>query len=616
MKDIHLAPMPQKWTRQEGYCPLQDDALVLLDEAALWEPLHIAADDSPLTRGLRFAVAFAAEPAAITVTHNAALAHEAYRLTVEPAGITVAYGDAAGAFYAFMTLRQLWESCGREIPCGVIDDAPMLPVRGYMMDVGRNRIPRREELFRTVDLICSLKINHLELYMEGAPFAYPSFPQMWEGRDVMSGEDILALDAYCKARFVDLVPTQNNFGHMDQWLKKHFYDLAECPGGYVDENGYRDRPHCLNPLDPRSEDLIRRMNDELLPYFSSKNYNVSCDETFELGRGASREVCEKEGRGQVYLAFLKKVFGMAKTHGKRPLFWDDVLKSYPELFSELPDDVIALEWGYSDQQPSKEACQLLREKGVHFFLCPGTAGWNTLVGRTPWMHPNIRRAGRLAKQYGADGLLNTDWGDWGHLQSPAVGYAGILYGACVAWDFDQYADMDLAAALDEHVFFDTAHVMGQLVLDAGRYIEWESKAIPNITLSFRILTIGLGALVLTEDVEDETFTRLDAFFEEKLERLKTVDLHCRDAALVREEYETALWLLRVAEWIGHYTKALQCGDTAAQKQWLLKIDEKIGPLIASVARTWDVRDRLGWRDVSFEILERIENETKEKLKTI
>ena len=44
----------------------------------------------------------------------------------------------------------------------------------------------------------------------------------------MTGEEILALDAYCRERFIELVPNQNSFGHMERWLPLARYaDLAE-----------------------------------------------------------------------------------------------------------------------------------------------------------------------------------------------------------------------------------------------------------------------------------------------------------------------------------------------------------------------------------------------------
>ena len=54
-------------------------------------------------------------PAAITVTHDASLPPQAYRLTVASGRASIASADAAGAFYAAMTLAQLPGALGRRV---------------------------------------------------------------------------------------------------------------------------------------------------------------------------------------------------------------------------------------------------------------------------------------------------------------------------------------------------------------------------------------------------------------------------------------------------------------------------------------------------------------------
>ena len=66
-----------------------------------------------------------------------------------------------------------------------------------MLDIGRNKVPKTDEVLRLIDMLAGLKINHVELYIEGIPFAYKSYPEMWEGKEVMRGEDILIIDKYC-----------------------------------------------------------------------------------------------------------------------------------------------------------------------------------------------------------------------------------------------------------------------------------------------------------------------------------------------------------------------------------------------------------------------------------
>jgi hypothetical protein len=70
----------------------------------------------------------------------------------------------------------------------------------------------------------------------------------------MTAEEILRLDAYCRARFVELVPNQNSFGHFEQWLKHPEYrHLAECPDGF--EYPWGGRSTSGSVLKPNRQEL-------------------------------------------------------------------------------------------------------------------------------------------------------------------------------------------------------------------------------------------------------------------------------------------------------------------------------------------------------------------------
>lgn len=59
-------------------------------------------------------------------------------------------------------------------------------------------------------------MNQLQLYMVYT-FAYRNHPEVWAEASPLTGEEVLALDAYCRERFVELVPYQRSFSHMRRW---------------------------------------------------------------------------------------------------------------------------------------------------------------------------------------------------------------------------------------------------------------------------------------------------------------------------------------------------------------------------------------------------------------
>jgi len=99
-----------------------------------------------------------------------------------------------------------------------------------MLDISRGKVPTLETLYKVVDLLSDLKYNHLQLYIEGFSFGYPSFKHLWENTEIpIKPNEFRQLDAYCKDNYIELVPNQNSVGHMGAWLATEEYkDLAEC----------------------------------------------------------------------------------------------------------------------------------------------------------------------------------------------------------------------------------------------------------------------------------------------------------------------------------------------------------------------------------------------------
>jgi hypothetical protein len=469
---------------------------------------------------------------------------QGYTLAITGAAIRATAGDRAGLFYAAMTLRQLLRVAGDLLPACRIEDAPDFPVRGVMLDISRDKVPTLATLFALVAQLAEWKINHLELYTEHT-FAYRRHPAVWQGASPMTAEEVRALDAYCQAHCIELVPNQNSFGHMERWLKLPAYnDLAECPrgGAPIPWGGVTPGPVGLNPTDPRALALLHELYAELLPNFTSRSINVGCDETFDLGHGRSRDEVARRGAGRVYLDFLHKIHQLARAHGRTMLFWGDIILHHPELVPELPSDCVALEWGYEANHPFAEHAALFAGAGIPFYVCPGTSAWNSLAGRTHNMLANLLAAATHGRQHGAQGYLITDWGDHGHWQSLPVSFSGFLYGAALAWGTAANRDLPLTAALNQHVFEDEAGVLGDLTLRLGDAYRRCGIERGNSTELFHLLAHGrtrpIGA-----GVTPATLGAVRDVAGEALLRLPHARSQRPDASWLRDETEQTACLL-------------------------------------------------------------------------
>ena len=351
-----------------------------------------------------------------------------------------------------------------------------------MLDISRGRVPKLETLLELVEHLADFKINELQLYTEHT-FAYRKYKSVRQSWGALTGEEIRKLDARCCELGIDLVPNQNSFGHLRFFLEHpRLKKLAEVSKPYEDANGeFIRRPSTLAPNHPGTLPFLHGLYDELLPNFSSRFFNVGCDETWDLGRGQSKKLCERFGKGRVYLDFLKKIHREVSARGRRMMFWGDIILKYPRLIKKLPRDIIALNWGYEANHPfAKEAVQFAKAE-IPFYVCPGTSTWQTLIGRHDNALANLRAAAKAGRKHGAIGYLITDWGDGGHPQPLAVSYLPCLAGASLSWCEKTFDEKLLVPVLSRDIFHDSTQCIAKAAMALGLAHRKLRFAEPNLT---------------------------------------------------------------------------------------------------------------------------------------
>lgn len=529
-----------------------------------------------------------------------ALSHpQGYELAIASDSIEIEAAQPAGLFYGVQTLIQLLVEYGRHPPALTCSDWPDFANRGVMLDISRDKVPTMQTLFDLVDLLASWKINQFQLYTEHT-FAYRDHEIVWADASPMTVEQVRALDAYCRERFIELVPNQNSFGHMRRWLVHDRYrHLAECPQGCDTLWGYFDQPFSLCPGDPGSLALLRDLYDELLPNFTSRQFNVGCDETVDLGHGRSKDDVEARGEGRVYLDFLLQIHREVVKRGRTMQFWGDVITQHPQLTPELPKDAIALEWGYEANHPFDRHGESFAGSGIPFYVCPGVSTWNTVSGRTDNALGNLRNAAENGLTHGAIGFQNTDWGDNGHWQPLPVSYLGYAYGAAVSWACAENADLDIPRALSRHAFRDRADVMGRLAHELGLAYQSVGIPVPNATILFRLLQASPPEIDFGTSGQEDLGSRLHATLERidaAMAPLQLARMARSDGPLVQREFDWAAGMTRH----GCHRALWRMGqadpkELAHQAKWLLSEHRAI----------WHARNRPGGFNDSQALLERM-----------
>jgi hypothetical protein len=463
---------------------------------------------------------------------------EGYELRVTPRHIDVRAADPAGVFYAHQTLGQLVRTEGSSLPVCRIRDWPDLPVRAVMLDVSRDKVPTMETLRDLIARLSSWKVNQVQLYMEHT-YAYPGHDDVWRDASPFTAEEIRELDRFCLDRHVELVPNQNTLGHMERWLRHDRYrPLALAPDGWADWKGNTRPPTTLDPSKQGSLRLVRELLDTLLPEFDSRRVHVGLDEPWELPRKRIPD----------YIEWIRELRELPELTGYEMLIWGDVLGGSPELLAEVPTGVTVCEWGYDAGHPFRERASAYEQAGVPFWVCPGTSSWISILGRTDNMRANCSEAMSGALSHNGRGFLNTDWGDLGHLQYLPISEPGFAYGAAVSWCHETNRDIDLAAALDTHVFDDGAGMLGRALLELGDVHQGLRSQFPNVAtlvlhLYFPQTVVGTE---FTDGVQADEFTAVAQRLDELHDRVAGSRPRRDDGRLVLDELLNAIALGRLA----------------------------------------------------------------------
>jgi hexosaminidase len=635
---LNLIPVPQKVKFKDGYFSFPS----VLDYSIADSLQKTVAGYLGMIPGIK---TISPNPGgAILFRYKKDLPEQGYTLDISQRKLIVEYNSRQGLYYAIVTLKVLNQNYAGSIPCVFIEDFPDLKVRGLMLDISRDKVPSLETLKGVVQLLADLKYNHFELYIEGFSFAYPSFKSLWDGKETpITGEEIRELDAFCKTRFIDLVPNQNLFGHMTAWLATdQFKDLAECPKGYK-MFGLLSMKGTIDPSDPRSIDLVKKMTDDLLPNFTSGYYNVNLDEPFELGKGKSKELVEKNGEGQVYLDFALKIHDIVKSKNKKMLMWGDIVIKHPDLIPLIPKDITVLDWGYESIYPYERHCKMLQSAGLNYMVCPGTNSWTSITGRTDNMLATIESATTNGFKYGAKGMLNTDWGDMGHWQYLPASYAGYTVGGALSWNSKSSNNLPLGAFLSSYVFKDKNSVMGDLALDLGRYSRFEEIPVPNMTTTVMAFQFGLRDKILISaiikkmingitDIMGEIAPELITVFKENYKNrhpfdyegmkkyldskeamLSKVRIQSPDSTQIIDEYLNSIKVIRMGVALQYYIQYRANLSIDEEKSQLQTMKELGNSYLSENKRLWLIRNKPGGYDRSTASLNILLNQIDNRL---
>lgn len=251
---LPLIPYPANLTRNEGTFNLKQLTAITTPAGneAVARYAQEFATQLEKTSGIKVPVNPTTAATSLVMTKDATLAHEAYKLTVNEAGINIAAADSTGFFYAIQTLKQLmphaiYNRSGAStaidwtVPCVEIADQPQLGHRGYMLDVARHFFSKTE-VKRILDIMATYKMNRFHWHLtddQGWRIDIPKYPKLAQVGAVRKGsfvnaggsskffddteygrgmyytlDDLREIVAYAKNLNIEIIPEIDLPGHM------------------------------------------------------------------------------------------------------------------------------------------------------------------------------------------------------------------------------------------------------------------------------------------------------------------------------------------------------------------------------------------------------------------
>jgi hexosaminidase len=292
---------------------------------------------------------------------------ESYRLEILPHAIQVGAAAETGMYRGLQSLRQLllsgYSEGATSIPCGVIEDKPRFPWRGFMLDCSRYfySVPFIKHLLN------ALSLQHINIFHwhltddQGWRFPVKQYPLLAEigsrrrehrywGRfteGFYTEADIRDIVSFAAERHIEVVPEVDFPGHASAILAA--YPGLGCTGGpyqVEDRFGIFDDVLCAgnDGIFPLAEAVF----DTLAELFPSPYVHIGGDEV-KFGNWEECPKCQKrlealglENPAQMQSWITVRLVEMLRSRGKTAIGWDEVLETTEQY--PLPEDLIVMSW--------------------------------------------------------------------------------------------------------------------------------------------------------------------------------------------------------------------------------------------------------------------------------
>lgn len=279
---------------------------------------------------------------------------EGYRLNVNNSQVNIQASTPAGVFYGVQSMLQLlptaiynkqrqkntlWKIKGVEI-----EDAPLYPWRGMMLDVARYFFSK-DYVLKFIDMMAMYKLNVLHLHLvddSGWRLEIKKYPKLtsigaWNGQGAerqggyYTQDDVREIVAYAMARNVDVIPEIELPAHTLSAIAA--YPHLCCTGQQYEVQTQHSISRELYCVGKESTfDFLADVFAETVALFPSKYFHIGGDEAV-YDRWKTCPDCQKrkkdlnlQSEKELQAYFNQRVQQMLKKYGKTIVGWDEIIE--------------------------------------------------------------------------------------------------------------------------------------------------------------------------------------------------------------------------------------------------------------------------------------------------
>jgi len=340
---------------------------------------------------------------------------ESYTLDIKSGSgsIDITAQTVYGALHAFTTLQQIVISDGRNLiveqPVS-IQDKPLYPVRGIMIDSGRNfiSVPKIKE---QIDGMALSKLNVLHWHMVDAqswPVELEVYPEMaddaYSDSEVYTKDTLKEIIDYASARAVRIIPEIDMPGHANLGWRQVDKSMLACADSWWSNDNWplhtavEPNPGQLDILNNKTYEATGKVYKELAGIFPDNWFHIGGDELhincYNFSSLARDFFAQGKSMGDLYQVWVDRAIpNFRQQANKTFVMWDDVLLSADAAATgDIPKDIVLQAWN----------------NGITNIQNITAAGHRVIVSSSDFMYLDCGYGGWVGNDQRYDVLVNPD----------------------------------------------------------------------------------------------------------------------------------------------------------------------------------------------------------------